>query len=274
MAAEIFVNNVNTNLSASSLAADTVIEVVSTVGFPVLTASNYCRGVFTSASAPGATYEYVIVTAVDTVNNQVTIVRGQEGAVAQNWNLGDIFFITDTAASLTNLLQQGTGGLVLSYNGRGGSVVSIASDVSTALGFLPTPTVGTSILSGDGAGGFANVTIGTGLTFVAGVLASVASNTLIAADVATATPLYPLFANVVAGAATTIYTSTPRYNFTPATGTLAADTVNANSCFFTNPTALPASYTVPAGHNAVSAGPISTGAFSVTSPPGTRWVVV
>ena len=274
MAAEIFVNNVNTNLSASSLAADTVIEVVSTVGFPVLTASNYCRGVFTSASAPGATYEYVIVTAVDTVNNQVTIVRGQEGAVAQNWNLGDIFFITDTAASLTNLLQQGTGGLVLSYNGRGGSVVSIASDVSTALGFLPTPTVGTSILSGDGAGGFANVTIGTGLTFVAGVLASVASNTLIAADVATATPLYPLFANVVAGAATTIYTSTPRYNFTPATGTLAADTVNANSCFFTNPVALPASYTVPAAHNAVTAGPITTGAFTVLVNPGSNWTVV
>ena len=274
MAAEIFVNNVNTNLGASTLAADTVIKVVSTVGFPVLTASNYCRGVFTSASAPGATYEYVIVTAVDTVNNQVTIVRGQEGAVAQNWNIGDIFFITDTAASLTNLYQQGTGGAVLSYNGRGGSVVSIASDVSTALGFLPTQTVGTSILSGNGAGGFANVTIGTGLTFVAGVLASVASNTLIAADVATATPLYPLFANVVAGAATTIYTSTPRYNFTPATGTLAADTVNANSCFFTNPVALPASYTVPAGHNAVTAGPITTGAFVVTVPAGANWTVV
>lgn len=274
MASEIFVNNVNTNLSASSLAADTVIKVVSTVGFPVLTASNYCRGVFTSASAPGVTYEYVIVTAVDTVNNQVTIVRGQEGAVAQNWNIGDIFYITDTAASLTNLMQQGTGGVVLSYNGRGGAVVSIASDVSTALGFLPTPTVGTSILSGDGAGGFANVTIGTGLSFVAGTLTATASNTLIAADAATATPLYPLFADITAGAATTIYTSTPKYNYTPATGTLAADTVNANSCFFTNPTAIPASYTVPAAHNAVTAGPISTGAFVVTVNAGSNWTVV
>ena len=274
MASEIFVNNVNTNLGASTLAADTVIKVVSTVGFPVLTASNYCRGVFTSASAPGVTYEYVIVTAVDTVNNQVTIVRGQEGAVAQDWNIGDIFFITDTAASLTNLYQQGTGGVVLSYNGRGGAVVSIASDVSTALGFLPTPTVGTSILSGDGAGGFANVTIGTGLSFVAGTLAATASNTLIAADVASVAPLYPLFADVPAGTATTIYTSNPKFNYTPSTGTLAADTVNANSCFFTNPTALPASYTVPAGHNAVSAGPISTGAFTVLVPPGSNWIVV
>jgi hypothetical protein len=274
MASEIFVNNVNTNLGASSLAADTTIKVVSTVGFPVLTASNYCRGVFTSASSPGSIYEYVIVTAVDTVNNQVTIVRGQEGAVAQNWNIGDIFFITDTAASLTGLVQQGTAGVVLSYNGRGGAVTSIQSDVTTALGFLPTQTVGTSLLSGDGTGGFANVTIGTGLTFVAGVLASVASNTLIAADVATATPLYPLFANVVAGAATTIYTADPHYNFTPATGTLSADTMNANSCFFTNPTAIPASYTVPAAHNAVTAGPISTGAFVVTVPAGSNWVVV
>jgi len=274
MAVEIFVNNVNTNLSASSLAADTVIKVVSTVGFPVLTASNFCRGVFTSASAPGVTYEYVIVTAVDTVNNQVTIVRGQEGAVAQNWNIGDIFYITDTAASLTNLIQQGTGGQVLSYNGRGGNVISIASDVSTALGFLPTQTVGTSILSGDGTGGFANVTIGAGLTFIAGTLSATATTTVIAADVATATPVYPLFADITAGTAATLYTSSPKYNYTPSTGTLAADTVNANSCFFTNPTALPASYTIPAGHNAVSAGPISTGAFSVTVPPGTNWIVV
>jgi hypothetical protein len=216
----------------------------------------------------------VIVTAVDTVNNQVTIVRGQEGAVAQNWNIGDIFFITDTAASLTNLIQQGTGGVVASYNGRGGAVTSIASDVSTALGFLPTQTIGTSILSGNGSGGFANVTIGAGLTFAAGILTATATGTLIAANVATATPLYPLFANVTTGTATTIFTSDPKYNFTPATGTLAANTVNANSCFFTNPTALPASYTVPAAHNAVTAGPITTGAFIVTVPGGSNWTVV
>lgn len=274
MAAEIFVNNVNTNLSASSLAAETVIEVVSTTGFPVLVSSNYCRGVITSASAPGAVYEYVIITAVDTVNNQLTVVRGQEGSIAQNWNIGDIFYVTDTAASLTNLVQQGTGGIVNSYNGRGGAVISIASDVSTALGFLPTPTVGTSILSGNGSQGFANVTIGAGLSFTGGVLSSTNLGTTIANDLISAVPLHPLFADITSGVATTVYTASPEYAFTPSTGTLAAPVVDAESCFFINPTALPASFTVPTGYNAVTAGPINTGAFSVTVPAGSNWVTV
>ena len=276
--AEIFVNNVNTNLAAPATSTDTVIKLASVVGFPTLTAGNYCRGVFTSAAVPGSTYEYVVITAVDTTLNTITVVRGQEGAASQAWLLGDIFYVTDTAASLTNLIQQGTGGSVSSFNGRGGAVTLLNTDVYAALGYTPTPTVGTSILAGNGTGGFNNVAIGAGLTFapVAGVptLTATATGTLIASDTGTAAVEFPLFSNVTSGTATTIYTASPKYTFVPSTGNLTSSTVSAANCFFMNPANLPASFTVPATTNAMSVGPINTGAFAVTVPVGSNWVVV
>ena len=270
--AEIFVNNVNTNLTAPTTSTDTVIKLASVVGFPTLTAGNYCRGVFTPAATPGSVYEYVVITAVDTTLNTITVVRGQEGATPQAWLLGDIFYVTDTAASLANLIQQGTGGAVSSFNGRGGAVTLLNTDVYSALGFTPTPTVGTSLLAGNGTGGFNNVTLGAGLTLVGTTLS--ASPVTIASDTATATAEFPLFANVTAGTATTIYTASPKYTFVPSTGNLTSSTVSAANCFFMNPANLPASFTVPAAINAMSVGPINTGAFVVTVPAGSNWVVV
>ena len=54
------------------------------------------------------------------------------------------------------------------------SVANITSlDVTTALGYTPgTTTSGTSILYGNGSGGFSNVTIGSNLTFAGGTLSA------------------------------------------------------------------------------------------------------
>ena len=56
---------------------------------------------------------------------------------------------------------------VTSVNGFTGTVVLTATDVGAA-----PATSGTAILYGNGSGGFSNVTVGSGLTFVAGTLAS------------------------------------------------------------------------------------------------------
>jgi hypothetical protein len=62
------------------------------------------------------------------------------------------------------------------------------------------PTSGTSILYGDGAGGFSNVTIGTGVSFVGGTLASTGTGgTVTSASVVTANG----FAGTVANSTTT-----------------------------------------------------------------------
>lgn len=54
------------------------------------------------------------------------------------------------------------------------SIANITSlDVTTALGYTPgTTTSGTSILYGNGSGGFSNVTIGSGLSFTTGTLSA------------------------------------------------------------------------------------------------------
>ena len=65
---------------------------------------------------------------------------------------GTIAYGTGTAYAFTSV---GTVGQVLSSNGAG-----VPTWVSSS-----TPTVGTSILYGNGAGGFSNVTIGSNLTF-------------------------------------------------------------------------------------------------------------
>ena len=57
------------------------------------------------------------------------------------------------------------------------SIANITSlDVTTALGYTPPTTSGTSILYGNGSGGFSNVTVGSGLTFSTGTLSASGSS--------------------------------------------------------------------------------------------------
>ena len=78
------------------------------------------------------------------------------------------------AVSGTDYAPATSGTSILYGNGAGGfSNVTIGSGVSFVGGTLSSPvTSGTSILFGDGSGGFSNVTIGTGVSFAGGTLSA------------------------------------------------------------------------------------------------------
>ena len=95
------------------------------------------------------------------------------------------------------------------------------------------------------------------------------------ADTSTATPLYPLFSAAQTGAITNVYTSNGNLNFTPSTGELAADVLNATNGLVVNNMTVSASYSIASGSSAMSVGPVTVASgVSVTVPSGSRWVVL
>jgi hypothetical protein len=97
----------------------------------------------------------------------------------------------------------------------------------------------------------------------------------IANDTTTATALYPLFATATSGSASTIYTGNTKYLYTPSTGELKAPEVVATNGLIVNGTTVSTSYTIAAGTNAMSVGPITVASgATVTVSSGQRWLVV
>jgi hypothetical protein len=74
----------------------------------------------------------------------------------------------------------------------------------------------------------------------------------------------------------TIQTNHTNDTLTPTTGALAvAGVVNSANGIFVNSQTISASYTIAAGSNGVSAGPVTIASGqSVTISSGSRWVVV
>ena len=94
-------------------------------------------------------------------------------------------------------------------------------------------------------------------------------------DTSTASNLYPLFANVTSGSATTLYTGNAKLLYKPSTGELQASVPVALNGIVVNSQTVSASYTIAAGYSAMSAGPVSVASGqSVTVSSGSRWVVV
>lgn len=87
--------------------------------------------------------------------------------------------------------------------------------------------------------------------------------------------LYPLFANVTSGAATNLFTSNTKYFYRPSTGEVQAPAMVATNGVFVNNNTMTANYTVAAGQNGFSVGPITQSAgVVVTVTPGSRWVII
>ncbi len=108
-----------------------------------------------------------------------------------------------------------------------------------------------------------------------GTWATVVSGASITNDTTTATPVYPLFAAATSGTPTTIYTSNAKYLYTPSTGELAAPVNNSTNGINVNSQTVSASYTIAAGSNGFSVGPITVASGqSVTVASGSRWVVI
>ena len=90
------------------------------------------------------------------------------------WTHGSAWQVVDNSGNVKYTVLT-TGG-VNSFNGRTGAVTLTSSDVDTALGFTPAPqTSGSSLLYGNGSGGFSNVSIGSGVSFSGGTLSATGS---------------------------------------------------------------------------------------------------
>jgi hypothetical protein len=93
-------------------------------------------------------------------------------------------------------------------------------------------------------------------------------------DTATATNVYPLFANATSGTAATVYTSNAKLLYKPSTGEFQASELVASNGLFVNATSIAASYTIQSGYNAQSVGPVTIASGqSVTITSGQRWLV-
>jgi hypothetical protein len=105
--------------------------------------------------------------------------------------------------------------------------------------------------------------------------ATAGTNVTVSNDTSTASNLYPLFATTTSGTVSSINTSNAKLLYKPSTGDLQASQVVASNGLVVNSNTVAVSYSIPAGSNAMSTGPISVASGqSVTVPSGSRWVIL
>ena len=195
------------------------------------------------------------------------------------------------------------------FNNKGsGSVTSVSATVPSVLSISGSPitTSGTLAISYSGTalpvanGGTSlttltanNVILGNGAsapTFVApstsgnlltsngttwASTAPAASAISLSNDTATATTLYPTFASATTGTTSTVYTSNAKLLYKPSTGELSVTAPIASNGLVLNATTVATSYTIAAGYNASSVGPVTiSGGVAVTITSGQRWLVL
>ena len=155
---------------------------------------------------------------------------------APTWNQDT----TGTAAK-TNALNSAT------------TVVNVSSSAAPTNGQILTATGGTAATWQTPSGGGATL-----------------SN-----DTTTATQLYPMFAAATSGVPTNVYTSDAKLLYKPSTGELAVTAPIAANGLLIHATTVTSSYTVAAGFNSLSVGPITVGGGAVvTIAAGQRWLVL
>jgi hypothetical protein len=177
------------------------------------------------------------------------------------FSAGTTGFTPSTATSGAVTLS---GTLSTANGGTGGTATPTAGAVpygtGTAYAFTTAGTTG-QVLTSNGSG------VPTWTTPAGGVT--------IANDTTTATNLFPLFATATSGTASTIYTGNAKYLYKPSTGELQAPEVVATNGLIVNGTTVSTSYTIAAGTNAMSVGPITVASgATVTVSSGQRWLVV
>lgn len=102
-----------------------------------------------------------------------------------------------------------------------------------------------------------------------------ATSVTISNDTATASNLYPTFLSATTGTASTIYTSNANLLYKPSTGELQSSALIASNGIILNNTTVATSYTIAAGTNGQSVGPITVNSgVTVTISSGQRWLVM
>jgi len=97
---------------------------------------------------------------------------------------------------------------------------------------------------------------------------------VISNDTSTASSLYPTFAGVTTGNASTLYTSNAKLLYKPSTGEFQMSAPVASNGIVVNSLTVATSYTIAAGFSGASAGPITLASgVVVTVSSGSRWVI-
>jgi len=94
-------------------------------------------------------------------------------------------------------------------------------------------------------------------------------------DTSTSSNLYPVFASATTGTAENLYTSNANLLYKPSTGELTALAHVSSNGLTVNSATVSVNYTIPAGSNAISAGPVTVNSgITVTVSSGSVWTVV
>jgi hypothetical protein len=177
---------------------------------------------------------------------------------------------TGTASNVTGTVAIANGGTGQTAKTAAFDALSPLTTKGDLIGFDGTDNVRVAV----GTNGYvltADSSAASGVSWAAG---GGGSGATISNDTTTATTLYPLFAAATSGSLANVYTSNAKYLYQPSTGELQSQVLNASNGIFVNSATVTVSYTVPAGSNAGSFGPVTIASgITVTVPSGSVWTV-
>ena len=212
------------------------------------------------SDAAGLTWDGTYLTANSIKNTALTSGRvtfaGASGLLSDSSNLtwnGSALAITGALTATTDSTFSSTGALTIS---KGTTAQQPGSPVTGMMRYNTT----TNQFEGYSGSSPAWKSIG----------GSALSN-----DTSTATNLYPVFAAATSGTAENLYTGNAKLLYKPSTGEFQSTALVAGNGLFVNSATVSVDYTVPAGSNAISAGPVTVNSgITVTVSSGSVWTVV
>jgi hypothetical protein len=131
---QLYANNASTTIAGAITNVSVTVALASGAGalFPHPAAGQFFIATFTD-EATGLLNE--IVQCTNVTGDEVTIVRGQEGTAAQNWNAGDLFNLLVTAGGLEKFQQD-----VEAQSGTTNSAVDTGAANAYVVALTPTLT--------------------------------------------------------------------------------------------------------------------------------------
>jgi hypothetical protein len=256
---------------------------VASGGTGAATLTGYVKGAGTSALTASATIPNGDITGLGTMSTQnstnISVTGGSINGTTVGATTASTGAFTDLAGSNVSL----TGGAI---NGT-----TVGATTTSTGAFTDFSASGTASFTSTGS-----VKIPVGTTAqrpspVAGMLrfnddldefegyngtawASVGGSA-ISNDTTTATDLFPSFLNATTGTAASIFTSNAKLLYKPSTGEFKSQQLVATNGIVVNSATVSASYTIPTGSNAMSAGAVSIAdGVTVTVSDGSNWVIV